>query len=180
MQGVTASGKSYVSARLIAALGAVRVRSDLERRRLAGAGDYSTAATESTYQRLGSCVEAALEAGERIIVDATFLDEHRRRTFEQLARRYHCPFAIVSCYAPPEILRSRLSARTQAANDASEATFEVLEHQLAREHLQAMPDSAVSIAIDTSSDDRIASGIDRLCARLNLPPRFSGPWRRGP
>ena len=180
MHGVTASGKSYVSARLIGSLGAIRVRSDLERRRLVGAGDYSAAATALTYERLGQCAQAALEAGERIIVDATFLDHWQRRAFERLAQRYGCPSVVVSCNAPPEILRRRLAARAQAANDTSEATFEVLERQLAREQTLESPDSAAFITLDTSSDDTIDSEIDRLRDRLNLPLRFAGPSECGP
>jgi aminoglycoside phosphotransferase family enzyme/predicted kinase len=178
MQGVSASGKSYISTRLIGALGAVRVRSDLERRRLLGAGDYSAAATESTYERLSRCAQAALEAGQRIIVDATFLDQRHRRSFEQLARRFACPYVIVSCNAPPEILRRRLAARAQEANDPSEATFEVLEHQLARLQSLETADSANLIALDTSSDSDIDSAADRLRARLSLPARFVRPGQR--
>jgi len=178
MHGVTASGKSYVSARLIAALGAVRVRSDLERRRLVGAGDYSATATQSTYERLGSCAQAALEAGERIIVDATFLDQRQRRVFEQLAQRYACPCVIVSCSASPEILRRRLAARAREANDPSEATPEVLERQLARQRSLETSDSAHLIALDTSSDDTIDSGTDRLRALLKPAQRFVPPGRR--
>lgn len=180
MHGVTASGKSYVSARLIGALGAVRVRSDLERRRLLGAGDYSAAATGSTYERLGSCAQAALEAGERIIVDATFLDQRQRRVFEQLAQRYACPCVIVSCSASPEILRRRLAGRAREANDPSEATSEVLERQLARQQSLEASDSAHLIALDTSSDDTIDSATDRLRALLKPAPRFARPGRREP
>ncbi len=179
MHGVSASGKSYVSARLIEALGAVRVRSDLERRRLVGAGDYSAAATASTYERLGSCAQDALEGGERIIVDATFLDQGQRRAFEQLAQRYRCPCVIVSCTAAPEVLRQRLAERARRANDPSEATLKVLERQLARQSLE-VSDAPDLIVMDTSSKHSIDSGTDRLRARLNPPARFAGSWPREP
>lgn len=180
MHGVTASGKSYVSARLIPILGAVRVRSDLERRRLLGAGKYSPQATALTYERLASCAQAALEAGERIIVDATFLDPDQHHAFEQLARRHGCPCITVCCTAAPEVLQSRLAARAQAANDPSEASREVLQRQLLLE--QSLPPIASSelITLDTSSDKSIGCGIDLLRERLNLLPRFAPRGRRVP
>jgi predicted kinase len=180
MHGVAASGKSHLSARLIGALGAVRVRSDLERRRLVGAGDYAAAATQLTYEGLHACAQAAIEGGERIIVDATFLDQQQRIAFEQLAQRYACPCVIVSCSARPEILRRRVADRARAANDPSEATLEVLERQLAHQQSVDAGESAQVIPIDTSSSEHIDCEIDRLRARLNSPPRFSGPWRGEP
>ncbi|MEZ1376289.1 AAA family ATPase, partial [Enterobacter hormaechei] len=61
--GVSAVGKSQVAMRLVEALGAVRLRSDIERKRLFGeqpehdrgqfaAGIYSSQASEATYAHL--------------------------------------------------------------------------------------------------------------------------------
>ena len=64
MHGVTASGKSWLSERLVSAIHALRIRSDLERKRLqgiaplarrtfgVGEGAYSAASTQKTYERL--------------------------------------------------------------------------------------------------------------------------------
>ena len=41
------------------------------------------------------------------------------------------PFAILNFVARPETLRARVTARTAAGRDASEADLRVLEHQLA-------------------------------------------------
>ena len=66
MHGVSGSGKSWLSERLVPALGAVRIRSDLERKRGAGmaptdrvpgnpvAGLYAQGSTDKSYARLAA------------------------------------------------------------------------------------------------------------------------------
>jgi predicted kinase len=136
--GLSGSGKTTASsARLLADATAntVRIRSDLERKRLFGLapGDtsngaiYTEEATNKTYRRLEKLAEDALEAGWSVIVDAAFLRRALRESFRNLAARLHIPFSIISCGEAPDELRRRLRARR---NDASEATVAVLEQQL--------------------------------------------------
>lgn len=72
--GVSAVGKSHVAMRLVEALGTIRLRSDIERKRLFGeqsaeakdqlaAGIYSTDASQATYQRLHQLARQTLLAG---------------------------------------------------------------------------------------------------------------------
>jgi uncharacterized protein len=161
MHGVTASGKSWVSERLVGAIPAVRVRSDLERKRLAGVsalakrrfgvgeGDYSAESTQATYDRLLACAGAALDGNCSVIVDAAFLDRRQRDNFRSLAERASRRFLVVSCFADPDILASRLDARARNGLDPSEATRSVQQWQL--RHAQPLsPDEKVqSIVIDT-------------------------------
>lgn len=126
--GVSASGKSTLAAALVEAHGMVRVRSDVERKRLAPGGDrYDADATARTYRVLEQRAAAILQAGYGVVVDATFLRHEQRQAFVALARRLRCRFRIVACEAPPELLRRRLARRH---DDASEATAAVLAVQL--------------------------------------------------
>ena len=133
MHGLSGSGKTAVSQRLLAALGAVRLRSDVERRRLyaqAGPADrYAREAHDAVHQRLEALAHALLTQGFAVIVDAAFLDAERRRRFRDLAHQLQAGFQVVSCSAPVELLRSRVAARAAAASDASEADAAVLERQ---------------------------------------------------
>lgn len=143
MHGVTASGKSWLSERLIGPIGALRIRSDLERKRLNGVpalahrsfayrdGAYSGAATKATYERLLASADAALEGGCSVIVDASFLDRRHRDAFRSLARRRNSRFLVVSCVADGATLASRLNERAASGRDPSEATQAVLARQLA-------------------------------------------------
>jgi hypothetical protein len=69
-------------------------------------------------------------------VDATCLERSQRELFHGVARRAHAPFRIVSCVAPLATLRERVSRRSAARADASEANLAVLDLQLAT--LQAL------------------------------------------
>jgi predicted kinase len=66
-----------------------------------------------------------------VIVDAAFLRRDERAAFAALAAELGCPFRILACEAPPEVLRERIRARQARGDDASEATLDVLERQFA-------------------------------------------------
>jgi uncharacterized protein len=161
--GTTACGKSWLSERLIPAIHAVRVRSDLERKRLAGleplehsgsgVGEklYAAEETERVYVRLSECAESALAAGFSVIVDASFLGRDQREQFRQLAVRQHVPFLILSCQANTATLHVRLENRARARLDPSEATRAVLDHQLATAQPLTTQEQAHALLIDTSS-----------------------------
>jgi uncharacterized protein len=140
--GPSGSGKTTGTEPLIER-GAIRLRSDVERKRLfglqpeessdsaLGEGIYTAEATRRTYLRLADCAEQILRAGETAVVDATFLTRPVREMFRDLAERMDAEFEILPFTADPETLRRRIRERLQAGTDASEATFEVLEKQLA-------------------------------------------------
>jgi len=143
--------------------GAIRVRSDVERKRSHGLaakdrpgsgiaeGLYGPEATESTYGRLLDLAGIVVEAGHGVIVDATFLQRRQRDMFRALAARAGVPFLIVDFTASEEILRSRILARSERGADASDADLAVLEHQLGtHEPLQADEHESV-FACDTSA-----------------------------
>ncbi len=139
--GLSGSGKTWASGRRLAGadfLRTVRIRSDVERKRLFGlaphdssaASDsliYTAEATRRTYDRMAELAEAALGAGWSVIVDAAFLKRAERDAFRALAKQLGVPFAILATVAFPDELAQRITARQ---NDASEATVAVLEQQL--------------------------------------------------
>ncbi len=140
--GVTGSGKSTGSLPLIEELGAIRVRSDVERKRLnglrprdhsgsaTGEGIYTSAMHAKTYGRLHELADALLTAGQVTIVDATFLKRAHRDRFRKLAAEHRVPFAILAFEADEPVLRNRIRSRQQAGTDASEAGLAVLERHL--------------------------------------------------
>ncbi|HEY0857178.1 MAG TPA: AAA family ATPase [Albitalea sp.] len=137
--GLPGTGKTFVSQGLVEAAGALRVRSDVERKRLFGlsalqrshgrvpGGIYDGATTQRTYARLAQVAETALRAGWPVIVDAAFLRSSERGAFAALAQRLHVPFSIIDCTAPLQLLRERLERRQARGGDASEADVAVLE-----------------------------------------------------
>lgn len=143
MHGFSGSGKTWRSAQLVADLPALRLRSDLERKRLSGlaasqkaageigVGLYRADVTDRTYRELARHCETGLRAGFDMIADATFLRRRHRRWFIDLAASLGATPLIVDCSAPEEVLRARITDRAARRRDASDADNAVLDHQLA-------------------------------------------------
>jgi len=141
MHGVSGSGKTTISQALLESLGAIRVRSDVERKRSFGisvttrstGGEqerlYDQQATDSTYQRLLEVAEIVVDAGYPVIVDATFLQERHRRRFRKFAEERCTPFVIVDAHASPSALAERVTSRLTQDRDASDADVQVVLKQ---------------------------------------------------
>ncbi|MBI1424164.1 MAG: AAA family ATPase [Gammaproteobacteria bacterium] len=163
--GLSASGKSTISEGLLAALGAVRLRSDVERKRLVGidaltraksipgAGIYTAEMSDRTYAHLLRQAQTLLSAGFPVIVDAAFLAAARRKPFAELARQLQVPFVILQCVASASCLRQRICQR---ADDASDADLAILENQLRQFTPLAAEELPDTITIDTEQAVDIA------------------------
>ena len=148
MQGLSGSGKSWLAQRLARELPGMVIRSDLERKRLAGlagqaqsgagiaSGLYAPAASDRVYQHMASLARAVLRGGRHVIVDAAFLRRDLRQVFSTVAAEYGLDAVVVACEAPLATLRSRIEQRGARGGDPSEATLEVLEWQ--RQHAEAI------------------------------------------
>ena len=145
--GLSGCGKTVASTRLLQSdlqAGTLRLRSDVERKRLfglpvtqhsgsaTGMGIYAADAHTRTYEHLHTQCAMLLRAGWSVVVDAAFLQRSDRAGFQALARELGVPYGILAPVAPPEVLRARIAARQALGRDASEATVDVLEHQMQR------------------------------------------------
>jgi aminoglycoside phosphotransferase family enzyme/predicted kinase len=156
--GVSGSGKSSVAARLLEQTQAIRLRSDVERKRLfglrplddSGAAIYGHDAAQRTYARLRELAGTALRSGERVIVDAAFLRASERESFRSLAHECGVPFALLHCEAAPSVLRERVRARSECRDDPSEADVPVLERQLATQELLLPEELADALVVQTA------------------------------
>ncbi len=184
-RGFSGSGKTTLSQPLVELTGAIRIRSDIERKRMHGSssmdhqepgiasGLYYANVTDSTYQRLLDLAGTILESGHGVIVDATFLKQRHRDMFCALATRARVPFSIVDFTVREKILRERITVRFEQGQDASDADLAVLDHQLAtHEPLQA-DELAFVFAYDAS---RPAADAQRLQSWTPLLQRLSLPF----
>jgi len=179
MHGVSGSGKTTIARSLAEALGAVHLRSDVERKRLHGLaplthpdsgldeGLYAPGASARTYARLAALAREALAAGYPVIVDAAFLKRSQRDNFAGIARGADAGFAIASCTAPAATLRARVALRERAGSDASDAGGAVLQHQLETQEPLAVDESAHALMLDT---ERGADAAASLAQHLGLAP----------
>lgn len=181
-RGLSGSGKSTLARALVEALGLVQLRSDVERKRLAGlaAGErsgsglaqglYSAEATRATYARLLAGARAGLAGGFGVIVDATFLGAAERAPFCRLAARMDVPLLVLDLEAPAEVLRERVASRLAGGRDASEATLAVLERQLARGEALRPADGSARLAVDASRPFDAPAVARQIAERLGGPP----------
>ncbi|MEK7737922.1 MAG: AAA family ATPase, partial [Pseudomonadota bacterium] len=180
-RGVSGSGKTTATQPLVEQLGAVRLRSDVERKRLHGlprearshaalnAELYAPSASLATYAELRRLAALALAAGYPAIVDATFLRRAWRDDFRALAAELRVPFLILECRADAAELRRRVAQRERQGQDASEATLAVLERQLREDEALVAEEAACALIIETqhAAPDEI---VDRVRRRLAAWP----------
>jgi predicted kinase len=184
MHGPSGSGKSLLSERLVPLVASVRLRSDLERKRLreaepaAGADSaispdlYTPARNLQTYARLLKCAESCLLGGVSVIVDAAFLNADDRDRFRSLAERCGVSFVILSCIADKAEMARRIESRAQGNADPSEATIAVLENQLKGFVPLRADELAHVIRVDTMQSDPQRAAFATLQAReVNLGVR---------
>lgn len=151
--GVSGSGKSWLAERLAPRLGAVWLRSDVERARLhpAEPGRYSKAATEATYARLAELAGLALGCRFPVIADATFLEAAPRERFAALAAVHGVTLCVLDLAAPAPLLERRIEARASRGDDPSQADTAVLARQLRDARPLAAPEGARTLRVDTSA-----------------------------
>ena len=184
--GFSGSGKSWLSLRLAAALPALRLRSDVERKRLAGlaplassrsapgGGLYTQEFTARTYGRLHDCARSSLLGGESIVLDAAYLRRAERAAALDVARECGADGLILHCDAPVETLRARVAERQRLARDPSEADVAVLERQLG--FWEPFDDAELSrlVAVDTGR----ASAVTLALAEIRRRTGAAGSGRR--
>ncbi|MDY7563383.1 AAA family ATPase [Pseudomonas sp. 10B1] len=165
--GVSAVGKSRVAMRLVEALGAIRLRSDVERKRLfansSESGDlYGADASTATYTRLNQLADGILRAGFPVVIDATYLKREQRDAAAKVAEASGAPFLILDCNAPQAVIEGWLALRQAQNNDPSDATLKVIEAQQANREPLGADEILRSKRVETNN----SSDIDGLVAHL--------------
>ena len=133
--GLPGSGKTTQSQQWLEANGAIRLRSDVERKRLFGLAPsdssyaqgvdiYRAGDSARVYAHLLERARPLLAAGYPVILDAAFLRRAERDDAHALALSLDVPFSMLACGATMPVLRKRIRARK---GDASEANVQVLE-----------------------------------------------------
>lgn len=142
VSGLPGTGKSTLARGLSERAGFEVIRSDVVRKELAsqsaeanatpatstaadfGAGLYSSEWTDRTYAECLRRAVAALRNGGRVIVDATFQEDRRRREFLQAAQQLCVPALWLVCEAEAQLTHQRLDARRGDASDADWAIYQ--------------------------------------------------------
>ncbi len=142
--GMSGSGKSTVAAELVGPLAGVRIRSDVERKRLAGMRPtdrptdavatealYDESCTRRVYDRLATLAGMVLDAGRTVVIDATCIKRWQRDRLAAVALDRGVPLIWVVFDLPTEAVLARLATRQAAGGDPSDASVAVVRRQLA-------------------------------------------------
>jgi uncharacterized protein len=136
--GLSGTGKSTIAAALAPyvdpAPGAVHLRSDIERKRLAGVGElerlpreaYTTQASARVYARLNELAQRTLSAGHSVVVDAVHAKPAEREQVDAIAQALDASFHGIWLELPLEGRVRRVDARR---GDASDADAEIARAQ---------------------------------------------------
>jgi hypothetical protein len=179
MVGLSGSGKTWLARRIAAVCDALIVRSDVERKRLAGlqpldtsastpdAGIYSREFNARTYERLRDCAANCLRGRESVIVDAANLRRDERELFLAAGHEHAAEVMIVHCVAPLEVLKRRVAGRVATGADASEATVALLDRQPL--YWEPFSDDELRhvVTVDTTAPDSIERALRDLAAPTN-------------
>lgn len=170
--GVSGTGKTTLAGRIIDACGAVRLRSDVERKRLAGmaATDrpadesharelYGAEMTNRVYQRLATLAATLLRAGTNVVIDATCTIRQQRDVLAAVARDEGVALLWLELDVPAEFVLARVAARQAAGTDASDASLDVVRSQLASrqpitpEEVAAVPGARLVVVSPWDAED---------------------------
>ena len=176
MHGLSGSGKSWLAERIAGKIGAVRIRSDVERKRLFNllpeqSGDaveqlYSKEASRRTFERLRALAGSIVAAGFTCVVDATFLSASSRKPFIQWASEKKVPLAIISCRASEKTILNRLDRRATDAVDPSDANIDVYNLQKLNVVEFSEQEKLSLVSVNTERDDCVELVIAQLADLL--------------
>lgn len=136
--GRSGTGKSTLARALAPAIGrapgAIHLRSDIERKRQFQVAEtarlpssaYEPEVSHRIYEALDRQARTALQAGQSVIVDATFLSDFERNAVAAVGLQAGADFRGLWLEAPTGLLIDRLATRV---NDASDATPAIVRRQ---------------------------------------------------
>lgn len=142
MNGVSGTGKSTIALRLVDRLGPIRIRSDVERKRLYGIAVnehpgphdakliYNENATQKTYSILTALSAEILDSGLSVIIDATNLRQWQRDVIQVVANERGVPVCIALCESSMSVIQEWIQKRSIEGGDASDADLNVVFKQI--------------------------------------------------
>ncbi len=160
--GLSGSGKSFVSGMVLEEFSAIRIRSDVERKRLAdldplaktkstlGGGIYDPEMSHKTYAKLLNLAKTVIKSDYPVIIDATFLQQQQRAAQQQLAENLGAKFLILNTEAPDDKLKEFIKQRAKLNKDPSEADLTILAKQKEKREWLSEQEKEVALTLDSS------------------------------
>jgi aminoglycoside phosphotransferase family enzyme/predicted kinase len=181
--GVMGTGKSTVARRVATRLGAIVIRTDAVRKRIAGRplreraeagygeGLYTTEMSRRTYAEALRLAGELLRAGWPVIVDGSFSHAAERAEARTLAARHGVPFAVLWCDAPDEALLGRLRSRATDRHEVSDGREELLAPHRARYEPPAAEPGVVRVDTALDAEHAVEAALRELEPRVGAIDR---------
>ncbi len=169
MHGISGSGKSYLSEQLLDVLGAIRLRSETERRRVhrealrdEALDLYSSEMNVRTFHRLADMARVILRSGIPVVIDAAAIRRRMRTLFMELGEQLQLPMRIIHCQCDQKLIEARLKRRHEEQPNPADADVGVMHHQLELLHPLTPEEQLITLEVDTRDDE----AIEQLLAQL--------------
>lgn len=177
--GLMGTGKSTIARALSEALGWERLSSDILRKELAHLsplehryekfhqGLYSPDFSQKTYKGLLDRAHNILEAGNSLIIDASFKKKTDRQEARALAHRAQADFLLIECQSDEREIERRLTFRAGDKDEASDGRWELFADQKEDfEKLEGMgPDSYLPLITQGSVEECLGAIFRHLLQR---------------
>jgi uncharacterized protein len=177
--GLMGTGKSTIARALAEALGWERLSSDILRKELAhllplehryekfSQGLYSPDFSQKTYKGLLNRAHDILDAGNSLIIDASFKKKTDRQEAQALAHRAQADFLLIECQSDEREIERRLTFRAGDKNEASDGRWELLAEQKEDfEKVEGMgPDSYLPLKTQGSVEECLGAIFQYLLQR---------------
>ncbi len=131
---------------------------------------YTEGTTDDTYATLCRHAGLLLDAGESVVIDATWSDGDHRALVRRLATEHGAGITEFECRVDPGLARERIAQRRRDGHDASDATPELVVEMARRRH--PWPEA---VGLDTGSTlDAVVDEAARAVFDDSPPsPRFA-------
>jgi predicted kinase len=163
MHGLSGTGKSYLSHKMIKAINAIRIRSEIERDRiykeLQRKGKklelHSPEVNSRLSHHLIKLTEQLLSMGYKVIVDGTFLKQHFRQKYLRLAAKHNVPIKIISCQCNYNLMQARLKKAIRTESITRDRSLQRLALQASDQQLLSQDEIPFQHKVDTDDDQAI-------------------------
>jgi aminoglycoside phosphotransferase family enzyme/predicted kinase len=163
MHGLSGSGKSHISEQITKSSPTIRLRSETERNRLhkelqkkgKNLQLHSPEINARLSQHLISLTEQVISLGYSVIVDGTFLKQHFRQKYIDVAQKFSIDICILSCQCNEKLMEARLVKGINTRSNDSNFSLDRLAHQ--RSYQQPLSDQELLLQqqVDTDDDEAI-------------------------
>jgi aminoglycoside phosphotransferase family enzyme/predicted kinase len=168
--GLPGSGKTTLARGLGAMTGWAVLRSDEMRRELVEDEPrrYAPEAVDAVYEAMTQRARQHLEAGEAVVVDASWVDATHRAAATRAAAATGSELVELWCRCRDDVAAERIRSRRSNGTDASEATVDV------RAALSQRVDAWATARVVDTSDTSPAESLAAAAVALGMAPHPRG------